>query len=539
MTWESNYKKWIDFESLDPSLKKELLKMSQEDLQDAFYKDLEFGTGGLRALMGPGTNRLNIYTVRKITEGYSQWLIKQGSENYSRGIVIAYDNRYMSKEFAHEVAKVLAYHHIPSYIFDSLRPTPMLSYAVRKLKAFGGVVITASHNPPEYNGYKIYDETGCQCVPSKTNEIAKNIVNINDEIIENNVSNRDLLEFINIVPEFVDEEYYKEVWSIQLHPDLDKESLTIIYSPQHGTGNVPVNSVLKKANYNIIPVKCQSNPDPYFTNTRNPNPEDLDAFDEAIKVAKKTDATIILSTDPDCDRASVMVKHNGKYVLLTGNQIGVIILNYIIEEKRKNGTFPDNPVVLSTVVSSSLGELICDKNHVRFEKTLTGFKYIGERISKLNKASNFLFAYEESNGFLLNPSIRDKDGVQACLIIAEIANYYQHLDMTLIDALKQIYLRYGFFEDKLFTQKLITNTKNYINTFRKSIPTLIQSNEIAKIEDYESSIIYEKDKKSLLEYPKTNLIKIYYSNYSWMAIRPSGTEPKVKVYYCNCLEDDQ
>ena len=364
---------------LDPCLRAELTKMSNIELQEAFSKNISFGTGGLRAKMGVGTYRLNIYTIRKMTEGYARWINSQNIDQKDRVVVIAYDNRRYSKRFATESANVLAKHHIYAYLFKELKSTPQLSYAVRKLNAFGGIVITASHNPPEYNGFKIYDHYGCQCVLRYTEEIIKFIDSIDNELEISIASEREKKDYIYFVSEDIDKEYYKDVLQLQIHPEIDKNNVKIVFTPQHGTGNIPVREVLKKAGYNVYNRYTYSYPDPDFSNTKNPNPEDSIAFDEAIKVARSMDADCVISTDPDCDRLGVMIKHKEKYIKLTGNQTGAIILKYIIEEKTKKNTIPKNPIVFSTVVTSSLGDLICKKHNITVEKTLTGFKFIGDK----------------------------------------------------------------------------------------------------------------------------------------------------------------
>lgn len=536
--WKLKYEKWKNCTYLDETLKNELNQLSEKELEEAFYKDLSFGTGGLRAILGGGSNRLNIYTIRKNTEGYARWIDTQGDDAKSKGVVVAYDNRYMSKEFAVETAKVLAKHHIKAYVFDSLRPTPELSFAVRELEAFGGVVITASHNPPKYNGYKIYDETGCQCVPRYTDQIIKYINSVEDELTVEIGNEEECKEFINVVPSYIDERYYEKTLSIQLHPELDKKDLKIVYSPQHGTGNIPVREVLTRAGYNVIPVESQCEPDPNYSNTKDPNPENKVAFEEGIKVAEEVDADCIICTDPDCDRLGVMVKHQGKYVALTGNQTGAILLKYILEQRTKLGSMPNNPIVYSTVVTSSLGDLICSKYNVKVDKTLTGFKFIGDKIHdiELNKENAFLFAYEESYGYLISDIVRDKDGVQSCLIISEVINFYKNNNKTLIDILEEIYSEYGRFIDGQISIKMegesgIEKMNSIMNFLRDSNFNIIGTHEVVSFEDYkfrkhiENNIVYP------IELPKSNVLKFYFDDNSWIAVRPSGTEPKIKIYY--------
>ncbi len=532
------YEIWKNYSQLDETLKAELACLSTSEIKESFYKDLEFGTGGLRAILGVGTNKLNIYTVRKSTEGYANWIKKQNKSAKKRGVVIAYDNRHMAERFAFETASVLAKHHINSYLFTSLRPTPELSFAVRFLNAFGGVMITASHNPKEYNGYKIYDEFGCQCVLRYTNEIIKEIRKIRNPLTVEIADSNEFEKYVKYVDYEIDKAYYNEVLKIQLHPELEKDNLSIVFSPQHGTANIPVRTVLKRAGYNVIPVDCQCNPDPDFTYTKNPNPENILSFEVGIEVALKCNADCIICTDPDCDRLGVMVKHNGQYMSLTGNQIGAILLEYIICEKKKNHTLPDNAVVFNTIVTSSLGDLICEKYDVSVEKTLTGFKFIGDRIHdiKLSKEKSFLFAYEESYGYLIDDCVRDKDGVQSCLFIAEVINFYKLQGKTLINVLEEIYDEYGRFFDK---QKSINfsgiNGKAEIDRimefFKSSKLNNIGNYKIVLREDYNKKIGYSDNNEYTINLPKSNVIKLYFEDGSWMAVRPSGTEPKIKFYY--------
>ena len=531
------YENWKNYHHLDASLRDELNNLSPKEIEDSFYKDLEFGTGGLRAKLGVGTNRLNIYTIRKNTEGYARWLLKQGAESFNKGIVIAYDNRHMSKEFALESAKVLATHKIKSYVFSSLRPTPELSFAIRYLGAFGGIVITASHNPKEYNGYKIYDETGCQCVLRYTDEIIEEINTVGDPLkiqIEDEDKNSSYMFYID---KEVDEAYYNEVLKIQINPQLQKDNLKIVFSPQHGTANIPVKEVLTRAGYRIIPVESQCIPDPNFSNTKDPNPENIEAFEEGLKVAQENNADCIICTDPDCDRLGVMVRHNSEYVALTGNQTGAILLQYIIEQRIKNKTLPNNPIVYNTIVTSSLGDFICQKYNIPVEKTLTGFKFIGDKIHdiEVSKEYTFLFGYEESYGYLISDCVRDKDGVQSCLLISEVVNYYKQKNQTLIDVLNRIYDEYGYYIDLQRSIKIegkdgIKKINKIMNNFRYADFDSIGNLKIIAREDYELGIRTLNNSTESLILPKSNVIKLHLEDNSWIAARPSGTEPKIKFY---------
>ena len=519
----------------DEYLQKTLSTMTNKDIDECFGKNLKFGTGGLRAKIGAGPNRLNLYTIRKNTEGYARWIDQQDSANKEKGIVIAYDNRFMSKEFAYETARVLANHQIKTYLFSSLRTTPELSFAVRYLKAFGGIVITASHNPPEYNGYKIYDETGCQCVLRYTDEIIKYIDTVENELDVECIDKQEEYKYINYIDKEIDEKYYEEVLKIQLHPEM-KKNIKIVYSPQHGTGNIPVNEVLSRAGYNIIPVECQSFPSESFENTKNPNPESDESFDEALKIAIMKDADCIICTDPDCDRLGIMVKNkDNKFIKMTGNQVGAIILEYIIKERKKLNLFPQNPIVYSTVVTSSLTDLICKKYNVAIDKTLTGFKFIGDKIHdiEISKENDFIFGYEESYGYLISDIVRDKDGVQSCLIISEIVNFYKEHEMTLDQVLDNIYKEYGYYSDGQISIKLNNSDGNLVDNIMNSIrncKTFEDVNIIAK-EDYLASIRIEDGQENEIQLPKSNVVKLFFENNSWIAVRPSGTEPKIKFYY--------
>ena len=521
------YKSWLDVP--DEDLKAELKAMSDSEIEECFGYDIEFGTGGLRGILGAGTNRMNIYTIRKATQGFAMYINDEGECAKSRGVVIAYDNRRKSKEFALATAGVLAANGIKAYVFSSLRPTPELSFAVRYLKAFGGVVITASHNPPEYNGYKLYDENGCQLVPRFTDRVIAYINSIESGRSVKCDSNSPLIEFID---NEIDEKYYDAVKTIAVNPDVKKDDLTIVYSPQHGAGNVPVHTVLKSCGYNVISVKEQCEPDEDFSNTKNPNPETPESFEKAFVVAKENGADLILTTDPDCDRVGAAVLHNGDYLRITGNQMGAVLLEYILSEKKAKGTLPENAIMINTIVTSDLGDVIAKAYGVDVEKTLTGFKFIGDRIDYHNNTDKkqFVFGYEESYGYLLGEFARDKDAVQATLIISEAAAFYKAKGITLYDALLAVYEKYGYFEDKLIsvTKKGLDGAKEIqavMKSLRKEPLTEIGGMKIVKTEDYTT------DSKAAEHIPNADVIKVFTENGSWAAIRPSGTEPKCKFYF--------
>ena len=524
---------WKSFNDLDIDLKDEIDSLDEDTLYDSFYKNLEFGTGGLRAKLGVGTNRLNIYTIRRISEGYANYIIKNKSD---AKVVIAYDNRKNSFRFALETAKILSTYKINSFIFETLRPTPELSFAVRYLNAFGGIVITASHNPKEYNGYKIYDMNGCQVTLDIANDIIDEINKIDDELNIEIASDDEFNKYTNFIGKSIDDEYYGRLKEVEINNKLDKKDLKIVFTPQHGTSNIPVRTILSKLGYTVVPVKEQLEPDPMFSNTKSPNPENNEAFELAIEYAKKYKADIAISTDPDCDRLGVVVKHNNEYILLTGNQTGAILLEYIINNLKQQDKLPNNSIVYNTIVTSDLGKDIAESYGVEVFSTLTGFKFIGEQI-ELQKDKNFIFGYEESYGYLLKDFVRDKDAVQSTIIICEVANYYKKKGMTLKNALDNIYKKYGYYYDKLDSltyegEEGTIKINNIMNFFRNNNIDFLDDNKIVSIEDYKNSIKKTGSKEELLSLPKSNVLKFIFEDGSWLALRPSGTEPKCKFYYC-------
>lgn len=524
MTYMEEYKRWLSL----GIMKEELEKLDEKEIKECFYKELTFGTGGIRAIMGPGPNRLNIYTIRKNTEGYARYV----EANKGKSIVIAYDNRNHSAEFALEAAKVLESHGIHVYLFESLRTTPELSFAVRYYKAFGGIVITASHNPPEYNGYKIYDHHGCQCVPRDTDVIIQYINAVEDLL---SIEVTDDLSGIEYCSSNVDEAYYKALLTVQEHPELDKE-IRIVYSPLHGTGNIPVRTMLDRLGYEVYVVEEQCVPDGNFSHTDSPNPENKKAFIKAIELAEKVDADIIVATDPDCDRLGIVVRHMGKYEYLTGNQTGAILLQYLLSQKAEKGTLPKNGIVFNTIVTSDLGTRICKKYGVEVESTLTGFKFIGDKIREYDSQKTFLFGYEESYGYMIKEFTRDKDGVQSTILAAEAANYYHKQGKTLMDVLNAIYDEFGYCEDIQESQTLpgIEGAKKIaalVDEYRYGDIKEAEGRKVVAKEDYKLSVRYEADGTTkALALPKSNVIKLFLEDGSWVVIRPSGNEPKIKIY---------
>lgn len=533
------YKQWLNYPFLDERLKTELMAMSAEEINDAFYTNLEFGTAGMRGLLGVGCNRLNIYTIRKANVGLAQFITKRGKQACDKGVVIAYDNRYMSYEFAFESARVLARHNIKSYVFESLRPTPELSFAVRYLNCSAGIVITASHNPKEYNGYKLYDENGCQMTPRYIEEIIPYIEAIDDELAISTELTDIQEKLITTIGSDVDIAYIKEVMKIQLNPLIDKSDLKIIFTPQHGTALQSVEAVLNEAGYQYITVNEQSMPDEAFSNTKTPNPEQKEAYELALKYAEKYDADLVLSTDPDADRIGVAVKHNNEYVLMSGNQTGAVLLEYVLSQNLKNKTMPRNPIMFNTVVTGDLGEKVANKYQVTTEKTLTGFKYIGDRIDYHEKAldHDFVFGYEESYGYLIKPFVRDKDAIQASLIIAEAAAYYKYFNKTLWDVLLDLYAELGWYKESQVSivaqgAKGADLIKSIMQKLRSEPMRQIGEIGVIRYEDYQIQKAYELGKVYDLTLPQADVIKYFLADGSWIAIRPSGTEPKCKIYYC-------
>ncbi len=532
MDYQAKYQHWC--QNADSATQAELAAIAGNDkeVKERFFCDLAFGTGGLRGVIGAGTNRINKYIVRKTTQGYAEYVKKAGVDACRRGVVIAHDNRRFSIEFAKETAGVLAANGIKAYLFDSLRPTPELSFSVRELGAFGGVMITASHNPPEYNGYKLYDERGCQLVPDVNDAVVAEIERIDDPLTVKSLSKEEAGDLIVTVDPSIDETYYAAVMKITQNNDLDKSGVKIVYSPQHGTGNIPVRTVLSRLGYNVIPVEEQCVPDTEFSKTLNPNPEMADAYVLALEYAKKADADIVITTDPDCDRLGVAVKHGGDYVRMTGNQSAAVLLEYILSQRAEKGTLPQNGVMFNTIVTSDLGDRICENYGVSVEKTLTGFKFIGDKVYRHELAGDktFVFGYEESYGCLISDCVRDKDAVQASLMLCEATVYYHKKGMTLIDALEALYQKYGFFRDALdnFTFKGLDGAEKIValvDGLRKDPPANAGEVAVLKMEDYTSQEMIDAG------FTKSDVLRFVLADGSWVAVRPSGTEPKCKFYF--------
>lgn len=538
MNYKENYNEWINNPYFDEETKKELLSIgkNEKEIEDRFYKNLEFGTGGLRGVIGAGSNRINKYTVRRATYGLANYILnKCGNEGKKKGVVIAYDSRHKSKEFCLETAKTLAACGIKAYIFDSLRPTPQLSFAVRHLNCVAGVVITASHNPPEYNGYKVYWSDGGQVCP----EIAGKIINEVNKIEKYNTiptTSEDnklivkLDESIDIA--FIDA-VKKQVINQELINKVGKD-LKVIYTPIHGTGNIPIRNVLDEVGFkNVSIVKEQELPDSNFSTVQYPNPEEKAVFDIAIEMAKKYGADLIIGTDPDCDRVGVVVKDNdGEYIVLNGNQVGSLLVDYVLSNRVDEIKTMKNPTIVKTIVTSELGAKIAKSYGVGCIDTLTGFKFIGEKIHEFenNNEATFIMGYEESYGYLVGTHARDKDGVVSSLLISEMAAYYYDKGMSLYDGLQEVYSKYGYFKEELksITLKGIDGMEQI-----KSIMSYFRNTEISEIADIK--IIEIKDyKNGIDDLPKSDVLKFILEDGTWIAVRPSGTEPKIKFYFgCN------
>lgn len=538
MNYKENYNEWINNPYFDEETKKELLSIreNEKEIEDRFYKNLEFGTGGLRGVIGAGSNRINKYTVRRATYGLANYILnKCGNEGKKKGVVIAYDSRHKSEDFCLETAKTLAACGIKAYIFDSLRPTPQLSFAVRHLNCVGGVVITASHNPPEYNGYKVYWSDGGQVCP----EIAEKIINEVNKIEQYNTipTTSEDDELIVKLDESIDVAFIdavkKQVINQELINKVGKD-LKIIYTPIHGTGNIPIRNVLDEVGFkNVSIVKEQELPDSNFSTVQYPNPEEKAVFDIAIEMAKKDGADLIIGTDPDCDRVGVVVKdNNGEYVVLNGNQVGSLLVDYVLSNRVDEIKTMNNPTIVKTIVTSELGTKIAKSYGVGCIDTLTGFKFIGEKIHQYENSNEatFIMGYEESYGYLVGTHARDKDGVVSALLISEMAAYYYDKGISLYDGLQEVYSKYGYFKEELksITLKGIDGMEQI-----KSIMSYFRNTEVNEIADIK--VIEIKDyKNGIDDLPKSDVLKCILEDGTWIAVRPSGTEPKIKFYFgCN------
>ncbi|MFB5538404.1 phospho-sugar mutase [Enterococcus faecalis] len=547
MSWEQVYQQWLNEENIPENLKNELkdLNTDPEKYEDAFYAPLEFGTAGMRGILGAGINRMNIFTVRQATEGLARFMDTQDPETKRRGVAIAYDSRHMSPEFAMEAAKTLAKHDIPSFVFESLRPTPELSFAVRYFKAFAGIMITASHNPAAYNGYKVYGEDGGQMPPADADALTKYVRSIENPLKIDVLSDEEVAHsgLINIVGEEVDNAYLKEIKTVTINQELINEmgkELKLVYTPLHGTGKMLGEKALKQAGFEkFVLVPEQAVADPDFTTVKSPNPEEHSAFEYAIRLGEKEGADLLIATDPDADRLGAAVRMpNGDYQVLTGNQLGSIMIHYILEAHQQAGTLPQNAAVLKSIVSSELATAIAEKYNTKMFNVLTGFKFIAEKIQQYEEdhSQTFMFGFEESYGYLVKPFVRDKDAIQALVLLAEVAAFYKKQGKTLYDGLQDIFEEFGYFEEKTISVTMSGiegsgKIKALMAKCREQAPTEFAGIQVAQTEDFkELTRTFADGQTEQLQTPPSDVLKYHLEDGSWIAIRPSGTEPKIKFY---------
>lgn len=535
---EQNYQRWLNSPLVSEETKKELKSMNQNQIDDAFFKDVEFGTAGMRGVLGPGTNRLNEFTVRKATVGFAKYLLELFPNAKEMGVAISHDNRHLSREFTLLSAQVLNEFGIKAYIFNSLRPTPELSFAVRYLKACGGIMITASHNPKEYNGYKVYDETGCQLVPDKIKRLLEIIASLPNELEVTYKVSEKLGETI-LLDNKVDDEYVRLCEEISINKELDKSNFKIVFTPNHGTSYVPAMRIFKDLGYDIVPVLSQCNPDPDFSGTLSPNPEDPRSYIEGLKLAKEVGAKLLVMTDPDGDRVGLgYLASDGSYQTFTGNQSAAMLLDYILSERKKRGLLSNNGVMYNTIVTSSLGKEIAESYGVKTEQFLTGFKFIGNRIDYYEKKGNgphFEFGYEESYGCLIAPFARDKDGCQAILLYCEMALYYDKLGKPLDVVWDELQQRYGYHLDIAYSIEFKGSSgqqamDELMNKLHNAPLKELGGVKVVRVEDYLKQEAFELDKIEKITLPKSNVVKLFFENGNTITVRPSGTEPKVKFY---------
>lgn len=556
MNYRELYHEWMSNEAFDKETRDELAKLTDEkEIEDRFYTELSFGTAGMRGVLGAGTNRMNLYNVRRATKGVAQWL-NETPAFAKRGVVIAYDSRRYSELFAKQTALTFCSCNIKAYLFDSLRPVPILSYAVRHLNAAAGIVITASHNPPQYNGYKVYGEDGAQIGADVANNVTEKIraLNYSDcaPMNEKEALEKGLLQIIG--NDEVDNDYMKELHTLVVNPEiLEKEgkTLNIVYTPIHGSGNVPVRRILKEIGItNVSVVSEQEEPDCNFSTVKVPNPEDPNAFTLAIKLANEVGADVAFATDPDCDRLGVAVRKNdGKFILLNGNQIASIMLYYILTSKKKQHTLANNCAVVKSIVSTELARKIAEDFGVKMFETLTGFKYIGEKIQQFedNKSYEFLFGFEESYGYLSSKFVRDKDGVNASMLIAEAAVAFKAEGKTLYDAICEIYNKYGWYTDRVASTVLpgkdgVAKMQSIMEKLRANTPKEIGGLRVTAFRDYKTGVRQDfvSNINEQMGLPESNVLYYELENGNWVCVRPSGTEPKIKLYVnANAVNDKE
>lgn len=547
MSWEENYQTWKDNPELAADLKAELdqLADNQEALEDAFYEPLSFGTAGMRGVLGVGINRMNIYTVRQATEGLATFMDTLDDETKQRGVAISYDSRHHSQEFAFDAARVLGAHGIPTFVFESLRPTPELSFTVRHLHTYAGIMITASHNPKQYNGYKIYGEDGAQMPPKESDMITKYIRQVKD-IFGVKVADKDALiedGTLKIIGDEVDKAYLEEVNQVTINHELVAEegkTMKLIFTPLHGTGAMLGEKALKQAGFeNFTMVPQQAEPDPEFSTVKKPNPEDPAAFDLAIELGKKEGADLLIGVDPDADRLGAAVRQpDGEYKLLTGNQIAAILLNYILIARKDAGTLPANAVAVKSIVSSEFATKVAANFNVKMINVLTGFKFIAEQIKNFEAdgSHTFMFGFEESYGYLIRPFVRDKDAIQSLVMLAEVAAFYKKQGMNLYDGLQELFKKYGYFAEKTIALTFdgvegAKEIEDLMTKFREESPKEFAGYKVVALEDFEKSTKTNADGTvEEIKIPKSNVLKYLLEDGTWIAVRPSGTEPKIKFY---------
>ena len=545
MTYQENYQKWLDFAELPDYLRQDLENMDEKTKEDAFYTNLEFGTAGMRGLIGAGTNRINIYVVRQATEGLARLIESKSGNEKERGVAIAYDSRHFSPEFAFESAAVLAKHGIKSYVFESLRPTPELSFAVRHLNCFAGIMITASHNPAPFNGYKVYGEDGGQMPPHDADALTTYIRAIENpfavEIAD--VEAEKASGLIEVIGEAVDVEYLKEVKDVNINPALIEEfgkDMKIVYTPLHGTGEMLARRALAQAGFDSVQVvEAQATADPDFSTVKSPNPESQAAFALAEELGRQVGADVLVATDPDADRVGVEVlQKDGSYLNLSGNQIGAIMAKYILEAHKNAGTLPDNAALCKSIVSTDLVTKIAESYGATMFNVLTGFKFIAEKIQEFEEKHNhtYMMGFEESFGYLIKPFVRDKDAIQAVLVVAELAAYYRSRGLTLADGIEEIYKEYGYYAEKTISVTLsgvdgAEQIKAIMAKFRNNAPKEWNTTAITVVEDFKAQTATAADGTvTNLTTPPSDVLKYALADGSWIAVRPSGTEPKIKFY---------
>ena len=545
MTYQENFQKWADFADLPDYLRRDLESMDEKTKEDAFYTNLEFGTAGMRGLIGAGTNRINIYVVRQATEGLARLIESKGGNEKERGVAIAYDSRHFSPEFAFESAAVLAKHGIKSYVFESLRPTPELSFAVRHLNCFAGIMITASHNPAPFNGYKVYGEDGGQMPPHDADALTTYIRAIDNPFAVEvaDVEAEKASGLIEVIGEAVDVEYLKEVKDVNINPALIEEfgkDMKIVYTPLHGTGEMLARRALAQAGFDSVQVvEAQATPDPDFSTVKSPNPESQAAFALAEELGRQVGADVLVATDPDADRVGVEVlQKDGSYLNLSGNQIGAIMAKYILEAHKNAGTLPENAALCKSIVSTDLVTKIAESYGATMFNVLTGFKFIAEKIQEFEEKHNhtYMMGFEESFGYLIKPFVRDKDAIQAVLVVAELAAYYRSRGLTLADGIEEIYKEYGYYAEKTISVTLsgvdgAEQIKAIMAKFRNNAPKEWNATEITVVEDFKARTSTAADGTvTALTTPPSDVLKYTLADGSWIAVRPSGTEPKIKFY---------